>query len=113
MGITGTYIEIGPTSELRKMDPGSEIRAQQVRLQLSSADSPPPHKDSAITLEGIIAFTDYANELLWTRFQTAGQGFEPRLRGPEPRVLPLDDPATGSESLAILPSQTSQEESSE
>ena len=23
----------------------------------------------------------------------AGLGFEPRLRGPEPRVLPLDDPA--------------------
>ncbi len=23
----------------------------------------------------------------------AGQGFEPQLRGPEPRVLPLDDPA--------------------
>jgi hypothetical protein len=24
----------------------------------------------------------------------AGQGFEPRLPGPEPGVLPLDDPAT-------------------
>ncbi len=23
----------------------------------------------------------------------AGLGFEPRFRGPEPRVLPLDDPA--------------------
>src|SRR4029450_5412588 len=27
--------------------------------------------------------------------QAAGLGFEPRLLGPEPSVLPLDDPATG------------------
>ena len=26
-------------------------------------------------------------------FAAAGQGFEPRLPGPEPGVLPLDDPA--------------------
>ncbi len=26
-------------------------------------------------------------------FKTAGLGFEPRLPGPEPSVLPLDDPA--------------------
>ena len=31
---------------------------------------------------------------------TAGQGFEPQLPGPEPGVLPLDDPATGARSLA-------------
>ena len=30
----------------------------------------------------------------------AGQGFEPQLPGPEPGVLPLDDPATGAPSLA-------------
>jgi hypothetical protein len=27
--------------------------------------------------------------------EAAGLGFEPRLLGPEPSVLPLDDPATG------------------
>ena len=27
--------------------------------------------------------------------KAAGLGFEPRLLGPEPSVLPLDDPATG------------------
>jgi hypothetical protein len=27
-------------------------------------------------------------------FEAAGQGFEPQLPGPEPGVLPLDDPAT-------------------
>jgi hypothetical protein len=26
--------------------------------------------------------------------EAAGQGFEPQLPGPEPGVLPLDDPAT-------------------
>src|SRR6266480_43336 len=30
--------------------------------------------------------------------EAAGLGFEPRLPGPEPGVLPLDDPATGSDS---------------
>ncbi len=29
-----------------------------------------------------------------TARQAAGQGFEPQLPGPEPGVLPLDDPAT-------------------
>jgi hypothetical protein len=32
--------------------------------------------------------------------EAAGQGFEPQLPGPEPGVLPLDDPATGRKSLA-------------
>src|SRR5438067_4697584 len=32
--------------------------------------------------------------------KAAGLGFEPRLLGPEPSVLPLDDPAKGSKSLA-------------
>ena len=31
----------------------------------------------------------------------AGQGFEPQLPGPEPGVLPLDDPATAWGSVAI------------
>ena len=34
------------------------------------------------------------------RQMAAGQGFEPQLPGPEPGVLPLDDPATGALSLA-------------
>ena len=34
------------------------------------------------------------------RSEAAGQGFEPQLPGPEPGVLPLDDPATGARSLA-------------
>ena len=29
-----------------------------------------------------------------TSIEAAGQGFEPQLPGPEPGVLPLDDPAT-------------------
>jgi hypothetical protein len=32
--------------------------------------------------------------------EAAGLGFEPRLLGPEPSVLPLDDPAKGEKSLA-------------
>src|SRR6185312_2633389 len=31
--------------------------------------------------------------------EAAGQGFEPQLLGPEPSVLPLDDPATGRRQL--------------
>lgn len=35
---------------------------------------------------------DYKNKNLKLD-NAAGLGFEPRFRGPEPRVLPLDDPA--------------------
>jgi hypothetical protein len=31
-----------------------------------------------------------------------GQGFEPQLPGPEPGVLPLDDPGTGHLACAII-----------
>src|SRR3954453_20698131 len=38
--------------------------------------------------------------------KAAGLGFEPRLLGPEPSVLPLDDPATGCRILPALGFQT-------
>jgi hypothetical protein len=38
------------------------------------------------------------------RLLAGGRGFEPRLTGPEPVVLPLDDPPTG-ESI-LVPRQT-------
>ena len=34
----------------------------------------------------------YLKIKIWNRTQARGQGFEPRLPGPEPGVLPLDDP---------------------
>ncbi len=35
-------------------------------------------------------------------FMVPGQGFEPRLPGPEPGVLPLDDPGMWSDNILIL-----------
>jgi hypothetical protein len=41
------------------------------------------------------------------RIEAAGEGFEPSFRGPEPRVLPLDDPAIcASRRIAIRRTET-------
>ena len=45
-----------------------------------------------MALELKIFSSDNKNRLSRVYFHARGQGFEPRLTGPEPVVLPLDDP---------------------
>src|SRR5215831_6764961 len=41
----------------------------------------------------------------YTKLLAGGGGFEPPLRGPEPRVLPLDDPPPTHPTLPYLPTK--------
>src|ERR687897_511713 len=84
-----------PTNSAAARRKTSSIRAW--RLERGSDDATRPgeaRKSSALDCRPA-ALREQKASICGPFLKAAGLGFEPRLLGPEPSVLPLDDPARG------------------